>query len=272
MLQFSFFNRGTRRWVMLALLLVAPLLVGAALRPWLDEYKSGIVWPEVPVVTPGQPQPVENGATHDFMPPPSDAIVLFDGSNLDAWNGGENWEIKDGYAITRGRDISTKQSFGDCQLHVEFATPEKIEGEGQGRGNSGVYMMGKYEVQVLDSFNNPTYVDGQCGSIYKQSPPIVNASREPGQWQEYDIIFTAPRFNEDGTVGSPATITVLHNGVLVQNHFELIGGTFYEQKPAYFAHEEKLPISLQFHGNETRFRNIWIRENVHNHQGTPPSE
>jgi hypothetical protein len=230
----------------------------------LDEYKSGVIWPEPPLVTPG------GSSDSALRLPPSDATVLFDGTNLDAWVGGDRWEIKDGYAITRQTDIFTKQTFGDCQLHIEFATPEKIEGEGQGRGNSGVYFMDQYEVQVLDSWNNPTYFDGQAASVYKQSPPIVNASREPGQWQEYDIVFTAPRFNEDGSLQSPAYLTVFHNGVLVQNHFALTGQTLWHAPPVYAAHPEKMPIKLQFHGNETRFRNIWVRENVHNMIGTPP--
>jgi hypothetical protein len=213
------------------------------------EYKSGIVWPEPRVVTPG--------ATD--AQPPADAIVLFDGKDLSQWKNGENWEVKDGVATSKKSDISTKESFGDCQLHIEFATPEKVEGKGQGRGNSGVYLMGRYEVQILDSFDNPTYFDGQCAAVYKQSPPMVNACRKPGEWQSYDILFTAPRFAEDGKVLRPAYVTVIHNGVAVHNHFELLGGTFYDRPPAYQKHAEKLPINLQFHGNPVRFRNIWIR-------------
>jgi hypothetical protein len=222
--------------------------VGLAL---VGEYKSGIVWPEPKVVTPGE----------TYGAPPSDAVVLFDGKDLATkWHNGDKWDIQDGYAITRKTDITTKDSFGDCQLHIEFATPEKIQGSGQGRGNSGIYFMGKYEVQILDSHKNPTYFDGQCGAVYKQMPPMVNASRLPGQWQTYDIAFEAPRFAEDGKVTKPAIVTVFHNGVLVQNHFELIGGTYFDKPAAYTKHPERLPINLQFHGNETRFRNIWIRE------------
>jgi len=213
------------------------------------EWKSGIVWPEPEVVDPG---PVGG--------PPSDAVVLFDGKDMSAWEKGENWEIKDGYAITRKSGVKTKQEFGDCQLHLEFATPPEVKGEGQGRGNSGVYFMGLYEVQILDSFENKTYYDGQCGSIYKQSPPMVNASRGPGEWQTYDILFTAPRFNDDKSLKSPAYLTVLHNGVVIQNHFELKGGTFWHKPPSYDAHPPKGAISLQFHGNDVRFRNIWVRE------------
>jgi hypothetical protein len=226
-----------------------------------DEYKSGIVWPEPAVITPG-----ENNSA------PSDAIVLFDGTNLDAFENGEAWELKDGYAIVKGKSIQTKQSFGDCQLHVEFASPAEVKGEGQGRGNSGVYLMGKYEIQVLDSFENKTYFDGQCGSIYKQQPPNVNACRGPGEWQSYDIIFTAPRFNDDGSLSSPAFLTVLHNGVLIHNHFELAGGTYWDQKASYTKHPEKLPISFQNHGNPVRYRNIWLRENIQPLVGRPPEE
>jgi hypothetical protein len=213
------------------------------------EFKSGIVWPEPKVVTPGK-------ADND---PPADAIVLFDGKDLSKWNGGDKWEIKDGVATAKGGGITTKDSFGDCQLHVEFATPEKVVGKGQGRGNSGVYIMGKYEVQILDSFDNPTYFDGQCGSIYKQTPPMVNVCRKPGEWQSYDIIFNAPKFAEDGKVTKPAYATVIHNGVVVQNHFELLGGTFYDRAPVYQKHADKLPLHIQYHGNPVKFRNIWIR-------------
>jgi hypothetical protein len=229
--------------------LIAAAVGGNALLAIQREYKSGIIWPEPKKVTPG-----ETSAS-----PPSDAIVLFDGKDLSQWKNGQNWEIKDGYATARKSEIVTKQPFGDCQLHLEFATPEKVSGRGQGRGNSGVYLMGRYEVQILDSYNNQTYYDGQCGSLYKQHPPLVNVCRKPGEWQTYDIIFEAPRFNEDGTVKRPGYVTVLQNGVLVQNHFELQGGTFYDRPAKYAKHPEKEPLHLQFHGNPVRFRNIWIR-------------
>lgn len=215
----------------------------------IQEYKSGKDWPEPKIIDPG---PVGG--------PPADAIVLFDGKDLSQWNGGEKWEIADGAATVRGGGVTTKDSFADCQLHLEWAEPTEVVGEGQGRGNSGVYLMGQYEVQILDSFDNVTYFDGQCGSIYKQSPPLVNACRRPGEWQSYDIIFKAPQFKEDGSLKSPAYITVLQNGVLIQNHFELEGATAWDKAPAYNAHPTKLPISLQDHGNPVRFRNIWIRE------------
>jgi hypothetical protein len=214
-----------------------------------QEYKSGKNWSEPKVVTPSN----NNG-------PPSDAIVLFGGKSLDKWKNGENWQIENGEATAKKSGITTKQSFGDCQLHIEWATPEVVKGEGQDRGNSGVYLMGKYEVQILDSYVNKTYFDGQAGAIYKQVPPLVNACRKPGEWQAYDIIFTAPKFDEAGKLQRKATVTVLQNGILVQNHFELEGETAYDVPPKYEAHADKLPLALQFHGNPVKFRNIWIRE------------
>jgi len=213
------------------------------------EWKSGIPWEEPMILDPG---PVGG--------PPADALVLFDGKDLSQFNGGEKWIIQDGYAICKGGGVTTKQSFGDCQLHVEWASPEEVKGSGQGRGNSGVYLMGKYEVQILDSYDNQTYFDGQCGSLYKQSPPLVNVCRKPGEWQSFDIIFKAPRFCKEGKLTRPATMTVLHNGVLIQDHFELLGTTAWHEPPKYQAHPPKLPLHIQNHGNPVRFRNIWIRE------------
>jgi len=215
------------------------------------EWKSGIPWPEVPVVDPGP----AGG-------PPSDAVVLFDGNNMSQWDGAERWKIKDGH-VTAGGDnylILTKRAFGDCQLHVEWAAPEVVEGHDQARGNSGVFLMGQYEVQILDSHENPTYPDGQAGAIYKQHPPLANACRKPGQWQTYDIVFEAPRFDAEGKLLRPAYLTVLHNGVLVQNHFPLLGATAWDRPPQYTAHAPKLPLALQYHYDAVRFRNIWIRE------------
>lgn len=247
-----------RRPPIVAFVLVAAL---AVCNSPAQEFKSGIVWPEPPVIDPGT-----------VGGPPSDAIVLFDGTDLSHFEGGEGWTVKDGYAEVGGRSgITSKQAFGDCQLHVEFATPAEVKGSGQGRGNSGIYLMGRYEVQVLDSYENETYFDGQCGAIYKQQPPMVNACRKPGAWQTYDIIFTAPRFDDDGTLAKPAYITVLHNGVLIHNHFELQGNTSYVAPPAYTKHPAKLPFNLQNHGNPTRFRNIWIRENIHPLVGKKPA-
>jgi hypothetical protein len=153
----------------------------------------------------------------------------------------------------------TADSFGDCQLHIEWATPAVVKGEGQERGNSGVFLMGRYEIQVLDSYQNKTYFHGQAGAVYKQYAPLVNASRPPGEWQTYDIIFRAPRFDEQGKVTRRARVTVLHNGVLIQNNVEIYGNTYNDRAALYIAHPGELPLSLQDHGNPVRYRNIWIR-------------
>jgi hypothetical protein len=213
------------------------------------EYLTGIEWPEPPVVTPGK----------NCGDPPSDAIVLFDGKDLSAWHNGENWKVEDGVAIVRNGDITSKQNFGDCQLHIEWSAPIPATGSSQGRGNSGVFLMDRYELQVLDSYDNKTYFDGQASAIYKQTPPMVNAMRPPGEWNTYDIIWTGPRFKDDGSLESPAYMTVLHNGVLTLNHFELLGNTPFNSPPKYEKHG-KLPIHLQDHGNPVRYRNIWVRE------------
>lgn len=226
-----------------ALFLVAPSLRAAT------EYISGKVWAEPKIVDPGP----AGG-------PPADAIVLFDGKDLSAWKGGDSWKIADGAATAHEHGITTKQAFGDCQLHLEWAEPAEVHGNGQGRGNSGAYFQGLYEVQILDSYNNKTYFDGQCGAVYKQTPPLVNVCRKPGEWQTYDIIFNAPKFDSAGKLEKPAYFTVLQNGVLILNHFEVEGTSSWEAAPKYTAHEPKLPLSLQFHGDPVRFRNIWIRE------------
>ena len=219
--------------------------------------KSTEVWEPIPKM-------VTAGKTNDQ--PPSDAIILFNGKDLSEWQtekgGPAKWKVDNNSmtVVKNTGNIQTKRSFGNCQLHIEWQTPSVIESEGQGRGNSGVFLMGLYEVQVLDSYNNRTYSNGQAGSIYKQHIPLVNASKKPGEWQTYDIIFTAPRFNEDGSLRSPAFVTVIHNGVLIQNHVELKGGTVYIGPPSYTKHADKLPIILQDHGNPVQFRNIWIRE------------
>jgi len=214
------------------------------------EYKNGIIWPEPEVVTPGE----------SVTAPPSDAVVLFDGKDLSKWEGGDAWIIEDGVATVAKRGISTKDRFGDIQLHLEWAAPEKVSSRGQGRGNSGLFLMGKYEVQILDSYDNETYFDGQAASIYKQTPPMVNAMKKPGEWNTYDIIFTTPRRDKDGKVTTPAYVTVIHNGIVVQNHFEIQGSTFWHRPAEYENHGDLGPISLQHHNNPVRFRNIWVRE------------
>jgi hypothetical protein len=192
---------------------------------------------------------------------PSDAIALFDGKNFDAWKGAEKWKIDDDGGFTVKGILRTKQEFGDCQLHIEWAAPNPPKGKGQGRGNNGVgFMDAKYEIQILDSFKNPTYFEGQAAAVYNQRPPMVNAMRKPGEWQIYDIIFTAPRFDKDKKLEKPAFVTVLHNGVLVQNHTEMLGDTPFDRKPEYRWHKDKLPLVLMYHGDPVRFRNIWIRE------------
>lgn len=191
--------------------------------------------------------------------PPSDAVVLFGGKDLSQWKNGDAWSVKDGIAYAGKGFIVSKATFGDCQVHVEWSAPTPPEGEGQGRGNSGIFLMGKYEIQVLDSYQSKTYFEGQAGAIYKQTPPMVNAMRPPGEWNTYDIFWTRPRFNDDGSLKSPAYITAMHNGVLILNHFELLGDTPYVRPPQYNQHADRLPISIQDHGNPVRFRNIWVR-------------
>jgi hypothetical protein len=198
--------------------------------------------------------------------PPSDAIVLYGGAgDLDLWEsereGPAKWIAGEELTVvTSTGGIKTKQSFGDMQVHVEWRSPAEVKGDGQDRGNSGFFLMGKYEVQVLDSYNSLTYYNGQAGSIYKQTIPLVNACLPPGEWQTYDIIFKAPVFNEDGSKKSSAYVTVIHNGVLIQNHVEILGTTEYIGAPKNVAHAHKLPISLQDHDHPVSYRNIWVRE------------
>jgi len=232
------------------LLTAAAVLVGGGLTATAQEYLSGIEWPEPATVTPGETN----------ADPPSDAVVLFGGSDLSNWENGDNWPVKDGVAFSGKGMITSKETFGDCQVHIEWSAPTPPKGSGQGRGNSGLFLMGRYEIQILDSYKNKTYFDGQAGAIYKQTPPLVNAMRPPGEWNTYDVIWTRPRFDDGGLIETPAYITALHNGVLVLNHFELLGNTPYDRPPAYLEHEDKLPIALQDHGNPVRFRNIWVRE------------
>jgi hypothetical protein len=198
---------------------------------------------------------------------PSDAVVLFDGTDLKHWRsqkggGAAPWSVENGYVqVAPGSGgIETIDTFGDCQLHVEWMEPTTVTGESQDRGNSGVYLMGLYEVQVLESHDGKTYADGMAGGLYGQYPPLVNASRPMGQWQAYDIVFRAPRFGADGVVTSPARMTVLYNGVVVQDAQELTGPTAWKARPAYKAHAARLPIGLQDHNHPVRYRNIWVRD------------
>ena len=218
--------------------------------------ESTELWePVPPVVTPG-----EGTAA------PSDAIILFDGTNLNEWTNAKGetagWTVADGCVSVKAGTgkIKTKRGFGDCQLHIEWRAPAEVKGEGQGRGNSGIFLQDRYEVQVLDYYNNKTYSNGQTGSIYKQSIPLVNACKKPGEWQVYDIIYVAPRFSENGRIAVPAHITVLHNGVLILNNAEIRGTTSHIGLPEYISHSMKEPLSLQDHGNPVSYRNIWIRE------------
>jgi hypothetical protein len=219
--------------------------------------------PQPTVVTPGTGVPAETPGR-----PPSDAIILFDGRDLSAWKSSKDgsaapWKVESGYfEVVKGTGgIETKQSFGDVQLHVEWMTPSPAKGEGQDRGNSGVFFGGgRYEIQVLDSYGNRTYPDGQAGALYGQYPPLVNACRPPGQWQAYDIVFEAPRFDSAGIVTRRARVTVLQNGVLVQHAMEFIGPATNKIRTPYSMHPEKLPIGLQDHNHPVRFRKVWVRE------------
>lgn len=216
-----------------------------------QRFLNAVEWPIPPVVTPGKTD----------REAPSDAIVLFDGKGFEEWNGAKDWKADEDGGFTAKGAIRTIKEFGDCQLHLEFASPTPAKGKGQGRGNNGIGLLGgRYEIQVLDSFENETYPEGQAASVYNQRPPMVNASRKPGEWQTYDIVFTPPRFDAEGKVSKPGYATVFHNGVLVQNHTEILGYTYFDKETAYSKHPEKGPISLMYHGDPVRFRNIWVRE------------
>jgi len=212
-----------------------------------------------------RPQVISPGTSNLPLAAPSDAVVLFNGKNLDEWRSSDGglakWIVKDGVmeSVPGSGYIFSAKSFGDVQLHVEWSAPEKVQGKSQGRGNSGVFLQGLFEVQVLDSFDNKTYADGQAGAVYGQYPPLANASRKPGEWQSYDIIFRRPAY-QDGKLANPARITVLHNGVLIQDNVRPLGPTSWLQHKPYEPGAEKLPLSFQDHGNPVRYRNIWLRE------------
>jgi hypothetical protein len=236
--------------------LLALALYCSAVSAQITDPKVTEVWDPIPKKV----NPAKNGGA------PSDAIVLFDGTNLSNWKARNNgspadWKIENGYLeVTRGKgDIMTIKEFGDMQLHIEWSSPTEIVSEGQGRGNSGVFLQERYEVQVLDSYVSRTYSNGQAGSLYKQSIPLVNATVAPGEWNVYDILYTAPRFNADGVKTSDGYVTVIHNGIVVQNHQRLLGTTEYIGFPKNPAHGDG-SIILQDHGNPVRFRNIWVRE------------
>ena len=268
----AFSTRGIRRWVLMP---AAAIAVGVAGFSYVhgqakeakrvpDQVSEGrwvihdLSRPKPPVVTPGTFPDGEKPGT-----PPSDAVVLFDGKDLSKFksgNGDASWKVENGAMIVDGKAaVETRDPIGDMQLHVEWASPAEVKGDSQGRGNSGIYIMGKYEVQVLDTFENSTYADGGATAIYGQNPPMVNACRKPGEWQSYDIIWRGPRFDAEGKVVREATVTVIHNGVLTQDHYRLTGGSGHYNQPKYGKHPEKLPLSLQNHGNPVKYRNIWYR-------------
>ncbi len=220
------------------------------------EWRMAIEWPRPKVIDPGP-------APEHPAPIPSDAVVLFDGTTMSAWDNGENWPVANGVVTIGKGQIVSKDAFGDCQVHVEFRTPSPASGKGQGRGNSGIFLMGRYEIQVLDSYEDGTdgpltYPDGQCGAVYKQQPPAVNACRKPGDWQTYDILFTRPRFT-DGRLDAPGRVSVVHNGVAIHSDTVILGDTFWHQPPAYEPHADALPLAIQDHGNPVQFRSIWVR-------------
>jgi hypothetical protein len=214
-----------------------------------------------------RPVPEVVGVPAKCGEPPSNAIVLFDGSNLDAFVSGKDagpakWKVENGYmeVVPESGAIRTKQEFGSCQLHVEWASPQAVSGTGQERGNSGIFLMSRYEIQVLDCYDNTSYADGMTGAVYGQNPPLFNACKKPRPWQSYDIVFTRPRFAEDGSVISPARVTILLNGVVVQANTKITGATAHKREAVYRKHPDKMPLSLQDHNNPVRFRNIWIVE------------
>ncbi len=245
--------------------LVTPLVMLALCSVPLAAQSKLSEWPQHSEERP-HPRVVEPGAPYTIAPP-ADAIVLFNGSSLDKWTSGRGapakWRLVDGaFEVVPGTGtMSTRDGFGDVQLHIEWASPKPAIGTGQDRGNSGVFMAdGRYETQVLDSRDNVTYADGQAGALYGQFPPLVNATRAPGEWQTYDIVYHRPRFKADGSLQSAARFTVFLNGILVQDNMELVGPTANKSRPPYTAHADRLPITLQDHGHRVRYRNVWLRD------------
>ncbi|MBM3775347.1 MAG: DUF1080 domain-containing protein [Acidobacteria bacterium] len=231
-------------------------------------YLPGQKWRVHDIKRPHPPRVAPAASADRPGKPPADAIVLFDGQDLSRWVNrnkqgqtyAARWKVANGYAeaVAGSGDLVSKEAFGDAQIHVEWAAPTVIDGSGQHRGNSGVLIMSRYEIQVLDSFDNVTYADGQAGAIYGQFPPLVNASRKPGEWQTYDIVFEAPRFSQDKLV-RPAYVTVLHNGVLVHHRQEIVGHMAHRVVGTYIPHAPEEPLALQDHDVPVRFRNIWVR-------------
>jgi hypothetical protein len=254
----------SRRYGLAALIALSGLVVGLS----ADEIRTAMTptrWRQHDIHRP-RPPVVEPAEAMTPAKPPKDVVILFDGSNLEAWKsssgGAAKWKVADGYMETApgAGAIETRGSFGDIQLHIEWAAPSPPHGVGQDRGNSGVFLMGQFEIQVLDSFHADTYADGQAGAIYGQYPPLFNASRPPGQWQTYDIAFRRPRFDSAGSLLEPARITVIHNGILVQNNEEPFGPTSWLKWLPYANQGDRGPISLQDHDHPVRYRNIWLRE------------
>jgi hypothetical protein len=248
-------SRVTKTGLALMTVMTVGLVAAAAQLQWPVHDRTR---PQPPVVTPGPAGPP--------VAPPSDAIVLFDGKSLGPWTDAKGqpakWKVEDGYmeVVPKTGSIRTAKGFGDCQLHVEWMAPSPARGTDQDRGNSGVFLMDLYEVQVLDCYGNTTYADGMTAALYGQYPPLVNACRPPGEWQTYDIVFHRPRFDKDGQVLAPARMTVFHNGILVHDNDVLTGPTAHKARPPYAMHADRLPISLQDHDHPVRYRNIWLRE------------
>jgi len=255
------FMAGCVGLVMLLTMMIPPQPTAAAqadLEKWGPNDRNR---PEPPIITSGTASTQTQAGS-----PPSDAVVLFNGKDLSNWEssqgGPAKWTVGNGYfqVLPGTGEIRTKDAYGDCQLHVEWASPNPPKGQDQDRGNSGVFLHGIYEIQVLDSYDNVTYADGEAAAVYGQYPPLVNAARKPGEWQTYDIIFHGARFDANGSLTRRANVTVIYNGVLVQDHVEMMGPTAHHERPPYKPTLEKLPLALQDHNHPVRYRNIWIRE------------